>query len=145
MPRGRKRKSSKKNEKKKKINERVPEAEMPKTQALFSEEQYGLSLMESFMKSDMDMIAIAYRVPTGDMGREDVTRRYRSQMISALQTLGKRRGLVISVQHIHFRALPIGEDTIIKAFAVNKNINKARDNKPLEKKEKDVFDWKVNV
>ena len=112
MPRKRskkpKDKRTPKKEKSKKVSKPVQED--------FPLKEYGLGLLEGFMKADTDVIAVAYRVPTGHIANDDAIRKYRSEAIATLQRVAKSRSYTLSVQHIHFKALPLGEETIIKAF-----------------------------
>lgn len=108
-------------------------------------EGYGLSVMQSFMKADEDIIAIAYKVNTGHVGREEIVNKYKNTMITALQRKAREKGYMVSVEKIIFNCLPLGEDTLIKAFATLKDVKKARSGESvLEKPSNDPFKWDVN-
>jgi hypothetical protein len=114
-------------------------------EAIFSEEQYGLDLYHGFMRSDEDVIAISYRVNTGNIAKEEIVNKYKSQMISALMKVGRRRGVTIPVQQIRFQALPLGEDSIIKAYALVRSATKLRDGAPArDARSDDPFQWRVD-
>jgi len=78
-------------------------------------ETYGLDRLHSFMKARDDIVAVAYRVPTVNLAKDGLVAKYRGEMISAIQNFGRNRGQIISVQHIHIDALPLGSETLIKA------------------------------
>lgn len=110
----------------------------------FNLEKYGLDIMQSFMKSDEEILAICYRVNTGNVGKEDIVNKYKNTMITALQRKAREKGYMVSVEKIIFNCLPLGEDSLIKAYAPLKNVQKARSGEPvIEKTVNDPFSWNV--
>lgn len=145
IPRGRKRPGSKKASKTPGPKTHSVARKKAVEEAVFSDEQYGLDLYHGFMRSDEDVIAISYRVNTGNIAKEDIVKKYKSQMISALMKAGRKKGLSIPIQQIKFQALPLGEDSIIKAYALMRNVRKQRDGSPVkERTSNDPFGWGVN-
>jgi hypothetical protein len=105
---------------------------------------YGLSIMQSFMKTNEDVFAIAYRVNTSNMGKEDIINKYKSTMMTALQRKARERGYLASAEKIIFDCLPLGEDTLIKAFVPFKNIIKSRSGEPVkEPVSNNPFSWEI--
>lgn len=122
MPRGKRKKKKKVNEAKSKSAPRTKNIK-PADPSSFETydldvETYGLNTLHSFMKARDDIITIAYRVPTTNLTKDGLVTKYRSQMISAIQNFARNRGQIISVQHIHVDALPLGSETLIKAWAL---------------------------
>jgi hypothetical protein len=141
MPRKRR-----KRDKRKKTEKSEP---VPSPQAMSIEETlegYSVDNMRKFTNVGEDSYITMYEVPTPHIGDEETMKTYRSQMITALQSLGKRKGVIISVQHIKFGVFPNGENSIIKAYAFKKDTPKGR--MEIAKKAKDAmsgtdFDWEV--
>jgi len=109
-------------------------------------EGYSVDAMKNFTRTSDDSYIIIYRVPSEHLGKEDTMSHYRSKMISALQSLGKRKGVVISVQHIKMGVMPDGDHSVIKAYAFKKDTPKGQ--MEIAKKAKDAssgtdFDWEV--
>lgn len=126
----------------KKRKEKKPSKSDPsQKEAIASFETYGLDRLQSFMRAREDIIAIAYRVPTENLAKDGHVAKYRGELILSIQKLGQSRGQTISTQHIHIDALPLGHETLIKAWALMKNVGgnvKIRDQRP-----KDPMDWNV--
>jgi len=141
MPRG-------KRKKKKKVDP-VKSTPSPQTKDLVDSfetydldvETYGLDRLHSFMRARDDIITIAYRVPTVNLTKDGLVAKYRGEMISAIQNFVRNRRQIISVQHIHIDALPLGSEALIKAWAYMKDVGGKvkRRNAPPE----DPLDWAV--
>ncbi len=114
MPRKRGSKKGKKQENKPKVQKLKVK---PSSKKEFPLEEYALGLLEGFMRAEGDIIAVAYRLQTAQIGNEDIMREYKSRAIEAVTKLARSRGLTMSVQHIHFKAMPVGNETLIKAYA----------------------------
>jgi len=109
-------------------------------------EGYSVSDMRNFSKTDSDSYIIIYRVPTGHLGDEEVMKHYRSKMISALQNLGRTKGVIINVPNMKFGVFPDGANSLVKAFCYKKDTAKGR--AEIAEKQKDAysgtnFDWAV--
>jgi len=107
---------------------------------------YSVDAMKNFTKTSDDSYIVIYRVPSEHLGKEDTMSHYRSKMITALQDLGRKKGIVISVQHIKMGIMPDGDHSVIKAYAFKKDTPKGR--MEITQKSKDAssgtnFDWSV--
>jgi len=110
----------------------------------FPLETWALDVMSSFMRSNEDIIAVAYRIPTGQLGREDIINKYKSRIMTALQQAGRNKGLVLPVEHIEFKCLPLGDETLLKGTCLRRNAIGQRDGKPIAvKRNEDPFAWSV--
>ncbi len=141
MPRGKrkKEKKSKSKSESQETNKSRSQENLPTSH--ISGEIYGLDTFHSFIRAREDIIAISYRVPTEKLAKEGIVARYKGQMITAIQNHARNRGQIISVQHIHIEALPMGEETYIKAWAQMRNVEgnvRRRDSPP-----DDPMDWKI--
>ena len=76
----------------------------------------NLEYVANFLKTRENVIIIAYKVPTEHVAKEDVVRKYRSEMINALQRTGLRKGVTAPLSAIHIDALPAGDFTYIKGW-----------------------------
>ena len=128
---------------------KLKDGNMPKSLQVSKQEykleDWALSIQEGFMKANESIIAVAYRIPSGDIGNEDIMTKYKSEARDAVANLGREKGLTISVQHIHFKALPLGSHTLMKAYAEKKNAIESRMKKKEERDENDPFAWNVEV
>ncbi len=132
MPRGRK---------KRKKEAKVPKSKPAQKEELTPLEACSLDQYHSFMKARDNIIAISYRVPTANLAKDGLVAKYRGEMITAIQKYGRNRGQIISTQHISIDVLPMGSETIIKAWALVKDVEgktRGRDSGPG-----DPLDWSI--
>jgi len=61
-------------------------------------------------------MVIAYRVPTSTIANEDIIRRYKSEMIRAIDLAGRNAGYIPDLNKVIIKALPFGTETVIKAY-----------------------------
>ena len=128
---------------KKKKETKVPKSKPAPKEELTPLEACSLDQYHSFMKAHDDIIAISYQVPTANLAKDGLVSKYRGEMITAIQNFARKKGQIVSVQHISIDVLPMGSETIIKAWAHMRDVDgkvKRRDSTP-----EDPMDWSVKA
>ena len=69
-----------------------------------------------FIRNDEDVVIVVYEVPTMRLTNEDQIRNWKLGLETALVSTANKRRLIITRDKFHFKALPQGEITLLKAF-----------------------------